>query len=105
MFDRLAELEAELEQLEADLPGIMASGDRAASRDAGRRHAELRPIIDAYHEYQPVEQDLADARELLAAEDDSEMREFLAAEVKAKEEELLCRDAELREMLVPRDPN
>src|SRR5262245_34886262 len=105
MFERLAELEAELEQLEADLPGILASGDRAASRDAGRRHAELKPIVDAYRRYRAVEQELADARELLDAEDDAEMRDFLADEAKAKELELVELDGELREMLVPRDPN
>jgi peptide chain release factor 1 len=105
MFDRLAELEAELEQLETDLPGIMAAGDRAASRDAGRRHADLKPVVDAYRDYLAVEHDLADARELLAAEDDAEMRDFLGDEVKTKERELEDRDAELRDLLVPRDLN
>src|SRR4051794_39727504 len=105
MFDRLVELEAELEKLEADLPDIMASGDRAASRDAGRRHAELKPVVDAYRGYQAVEHELADVRELLAAEDDAEMRDYLGDEVKAKEHELEERDEELRDLLIPRDPN
>jgi peptide chain release factor 1 len=105
MFERLAELEAELDKLETDLPGILATGDRIASRDAGRRHAELKPIVDAYHDYQVVESDLTDARELLAAEDDAEMRDYLADEVKAKERELDEHEAELRELLVPRDPD
>ena len=77
MFERLAELEAEFEKLEAALPDIMASGDRAASRDAGRRHAELKPIVDAYRSHRDVEQQLNDTRELLAIEDDAEMREYL----------------------------
>ncbi len=47
MFEQLGELAAELDRLEADLPGIYASGDRRASRDAGRRHAELKPVVDA----------------------------------------------------------
>jgi peptide chain release factor 1 len=105
MFERLAELEAELEKLEADLPTIMASGDRAASRDAGRRHAELRPVVDAYRDYRAVELDLADARDMLASEDDADMREFLVEEVDVQQRELDERAAELRELLVPRDPN
>ena len=105
MFERLADLEAELEKLEAELPDIMASGDRAASRDAGRRHAELKPIVDAYRSYRGVEQELAETREILAAEDDAEMRDYLADELKVKERELDGFDATLRELLVPRDPS
>jgi hypothetical protein len=37
MFDRLDELETELEKLESQLPEIYASGDQRAARDAGRR--------------------------------------------------------------------
>ena len=43
MFEQLAALTDELDRLEADLPGIYASGDRRAARDAGRRHRELKP--------------------------------------------------------------
>ncbi len=78
MFDRLAELEAELEKLESQLSEIYASGDQRAARDAGRRHAELKPIVDAYRAYRDADADLADARELLAGEDDPEMREYLS---------------------------
>ena len=53
MFDRLAEMEIELEKLEARLSEIYASGDQHAARDAGRRHAELKPIVDAYRAGNP----------------------------------------------------
>ena len=105
MFDRLADLEAELEKLEAELPDIVASGDRNAARDAGRRHAELKPVVDAYREYQAVDTELGDARDLLDAEDDDEMRDYLADEVATKERELADLDGRLRELLVPRDPD
>ena len=51
MFERLADLETELEKLESQLPEIYASGDQAAARTAGRRHAELKPVVDAYRAY------------------------------------------------------
>jgi peptide chain release factor 1 len=105
MFDRLAELDAELEKLEAQLPEIYASGDQRAARDAGRRHAELRPIVDTYRTYRGAEAELDDARELLAGEDDAEMREYLASEIEAKEALLTDLDARLRDLLVPSDPN
>ena len=105
MFEHLADLETELDKLEAALPEIYAAGDQAASRGAGRRRAELRPIVDAYREYQAAEAGLADARELLAGEDDAEMREYLRGEVAEQEATLARLEGRLRELLVPKDPN
>src|SRR5262245_36718389 len=99
MFEQLAALEDELEALEADLPTIYASGDRRASRDAGRRHAELKPVVDAYREWRKTSQDLVSAQELLAggADDDAEMREYVRAEVEEKEARLAALEAEVKE--------
>ena len=105
MFERLAELEVELEKLESKLPEIYASGDQAAARDAGRRHAQLKPVVETYQEYRTAEADLADAREMLSGESDADMREYLAEEVAAKEAQLVTLDAKLRDLLVPKDPD
>ena len=106
MFDRLDELETELEKLESQLPEIYASGDQRAARDAGRRHAELKPVVDAYKEWRAASQDLADAKELLeGVGDDGDMREFLTGEIGDKEAQLADLEATIRDLLLPRDPN
>ena len=105
MFEQLGELETELDRLEAELPSIYASGDRRASRDAGRRHAELKPVVDAYREWRKVSTDLADARELIAGEQDDEMRDYLQAEIGEREGRLETLEHEIKELLLPRDPN
>jgi peptide chain release factor 1 len=105
VFEHLSELEAELDELEARLSDVYASGDRRAARDAGRRHAELRPVVETYRRYRAEEAELADARELLAAERDAEMRAFLQAEVKEKEASVAALADELKVLLLPRDPN
>jgi peptide chain release factor 1 len=105
MFDHLSDLETELEKLESQLPELYASGDQAAAREAGRRHAELKPVVDAYREYRRTEADVADARELLAAESDGEMREYLQGELAEREDRLAELEATLKQLLVPRDPN
>jgi peptide chain release factor 1 len=105
MFERLADLEAELEKLESRLPELYAAGDQAAARDAGRRHAELKPVVEVYREYRAVEQDVADARELLNGEVEVDMRDYLRAEVEEKEAALAELDSRLRELLIPTDPN
>jgi peptide chain release factor 1 len=103
--DRLGDLETELEKLESRLPEIYASGDQRAARDAGRRHAELKPVVDAWREYRQTEHDLGEAKEMLAAEGNAEMREFLRGEAAEKETSLTDLETRLRELLLPRDPN
>ncbi len=105
MFDHLASLEVELEKLEARLPEIYASGDRRASRDAGRRHAELKPVVDCYNAWRSAGDALSEAREMLEVEQDAEMREFLEGEISERQATLARLDEEIRELLLPRDPN
>jgi len=105
VFERLGDLETELEKLESQLSEIYASGDQAAARAAGRRLQELKPVVDASRAYRAADGELADARELLATETDDEMRDYLEGEIAAKEGELATLEARLRELLVPRDPN
>jgi peptide chain release factor 1 len=105
VFEHLAELETELEKLEARLSEIYASGDQAASRDAGRRHAELKPVVDAYRAFRAAETDVAEARELLEHETDSDMQDFLRREIADKQTQLAELEGRIKELLVPKDPN
>jgi peptide chain release factor 1 len=105
MFEQLSDLEIELEKLESRLSEIYAGGDQAAARDAGRRHAELKPVVEAHREYRATEEQLAEARELLEHEDDADMREYLRTEVVEKERRLDELEVQLKELLVPSDPN
>jgi len=101
MFEQLEPLEAEYDRLEADLPRIYATGDRRAARTAGRRAAELKAVVDAYREWKRVSADAASARELLEGESDADMQKELAQQ----ERRLADLEAEIKELLVPRDPN
>jgi peptide chain release factor 1 len=105
MFEQIGELVAELDRLEAELPAIQASGDRRASQLAGRRYAELKPVVDAWRAWDVTNQELGEARELLAAEHDDEMREYLRSEIAEKEERSVELEAQIKELLLPRDPN
>ena len=99
MFDRLADLvseHAELEHALAD-PGVHADQEKA--RTLSRRYAELTPIVNAYKEWQQTQEDEQAAREL--AREDSEFTKE-AEEFATRREEL---EAQLRKLLVPKDPN
>jgi len=105
MFERVADLEIELEKLESQLSEIYASGDQAAARDAGRRHAELKPVVDTYREYKQAEQDLTDARELVTHESEADAKEQWREEMQHQEQRLEELETRLKELLIPRDPN
>jgi peptide chain release factor 1 len=105
VFDRLADLESELEALEQSLPSIYTSGDQAAQRVAGRRHSELRPIVEAYRDWRQARHDAEEARELLRSEADSDMRDYYKEEMAEKEALVSDLEGRLKVLLLSRDPN
>ena len=105
MFERLADLEEEFDALEAPLSDIYATGDQDAQRTAGRRHAELRPVIEAFRELRSARTQLDEAREMLRSEADAEMRELAREEMAAKESTVADLERQLKVLLLPKDPN
>ena len=105
MIDRLAEFVDELTSLEHQLPDLYAAGDQKAARDAAKRASELRPIVEAYERYETIKAAIADAEALLDAETDSDMRTFLREELDEQRTQLAGIDHEIKELLIPRDPN
>ena len=105
MFERLVDLETELDKLESGLSELYAAGDQNAAAESGRRIASLRPVVDAFREYRTTEADLAEANEMLAAEADGEMRDLIRSELETKEARRAALESELKELLIPKDQN
>ncbi|HUO38696.1 MAG TPA: peptide chain release factor 1 [Mycobacterium sp.] len=95
-IDALVTEHADLERRLAD-PKLHA--DPANARKAGRRFAQLAPIVATYRRLEAVRGDLETAREL-AADDESFAEEV--DELTARVAEL---DTQLTDMLAPRDPH
>ena len=104
MFERLHTIEREFDDLEERLQDVYASGDREAIAEAGRRHSELKPIVEAFREYVKSSSNLAEARELLPGAEEAD-REYLRREISESEERLDEIEAELKVLLLPKDPN
>ncbi len=99
MFESVAALLAEHEDLQRQLSDPAVHADAARAKRINRRYAELNQIVAAHSAWQQAEQDLAAAREL-ARED-----EAFAEEVPALEQKLAELQERLRRLLVPRDPD
>jgi peptide chain release factor 1 len=95
----LDELINEYTDIEHRLSDPAVHADQQKARALGKRYAELRPIVEAYREFQETEGDLATAREL-AGEDETFAAE--AAQFEQRRSEL---EERLQKLLVPRDPN
>ena len=99
MFESVATLRAEHEQLQQQLGDPALHADASRAKKVNRRYAELSKIIKAHDDWLQAQDDLAAAREL-AKED-----EAFADEVPGLETGLTDAQERLRRLLIPRDPD
>ncbi|AMM21160.1 peptide chain release factor 1 [Frondihabitans sp. PAMC 28766] len=99
MFESVAVLLAEHDDLQVQLSDPAVHADAARAKKINRRYAELSRIVAAHSAWTQGASDLEAAREL-AGED-----EAFAAEVPALEESLAASEEKLRRLLIPRDPD
>jgi len=105
-------IDARLEEMEAaydDVAATMANPETAADPDQlrtlGKRYAELGEIVGPYRELRDVESQLADAREMAAADPDEELARYLTEEIERLEITAARLTSRLESLLVPKDPN
>ncbi len=94
MFDKLAKLKNQYEELRARMERPEVYSDAAAFTACEREARELAPLVAAYEAWRRAEEDMAAATEL------GDEEEFRAA--KAERARL---EGEIKRMLLPKDPN
>jgi peptide chain release factor 1 len=103
LLSRLDEVESTFAEVEAALAAAAAKSDAAGLAELGRRHAELRPIVDLVTAWRAADRDQREADEL--AELDPAMAGELREIGSERRREAERIEGELREALAPRDPN
>jgi len=104
MYDKLATVEAQYDELMARLGTTEIQSDAAEYRKAAKTLSELEPLVQKFREYKSLVKDIEGAEEIVRS-GDADMRELAREELKALEgrrEPLL---QELRLLLIPKDPN
>ena len=104
MLDRLGDLEREYGDVEARLGDPQLIADQSRYQEVARRYSELKPIVEAAQELRERQGDLEAAKEMLT-ELDGDDREEMRGEVTSAEADIERLEAELRLLLLPRDPN
>src|SRR5436190_17682648 len=104
MFDKLAAVERRYDELLERLGSGELQGDPAEYRKQSKALADIQTTVERFREYKAVVRNVAETEELMSAAD-ADMRALAQEELKtlvARRQSLI---AELKILLVPKDPN
>ncbi|MGI8703053.1 MAG: peptide chain release factor 1 [Candidatus Limnocylindrales bacterium] len=102
---RLAEIERQSRQIEADLSRPETASDPDALRRLGKELARIQPVVAVYRQLGEIRGELEGARQVVDAEADHAIRDAFREEAERLESEEARLTEELRVLLLPRDPN
>jgi len=104
MFDKLASVEQRYDEILRLLGSSEVQSDPAEYRKHARALAEIEPLVARFRQYKSLVRDIAQTEELSASAD-ADMRELAQEELKSLTARRDALVAELKVLLVPKDPN
>ena len=105
MFDKLDTIETKYEELSRQLGDPELLADQQKYTRTARQHRELEEMVAKYREYKALDRGIRETVEMLEVEDDAEMLALARAELAELEQRRDAVEAELRVLLLPKDPN
>ena len=102
IFDKLTAEETRYEQLMTEMADPSVQSDNARFRENSKALAEIQPLVEHYRRYKEVVAQIEATEELLK---DPDMRELAQQEMKDLEASRDALLAEIKVLLVPKDPN
>lgn len=105
MLEKLAQIEENYEDLNRQLSDPDVTSDIDAYTKLMKQHKSLGDIVEKYREAKKMQEDLAGAKEVLAATENAEMQELAEMEIAELEESVEKVEEELKVLLIPKDPN
>ncbi|HEX8154142.1 MAG TPA: peptide chain release factor 1 [Thermoanaerobaculia bacterium] len=103
MYEKLDEIEKRHEELQRKIEDPSVVTDVAAYRETMKSISEIGEVVAKYRELRDVKKRLADARDMLRADDD--MRELAELEIAELEPREPVLEQEIQVLLQPKDPN
>jgi peptide chain release factor 1 len=104
MLERLRDLEREFDDVEARLADPELIADQSRYQEATKRYRELEALVTRSRELRQRTEDLETAKEMLS-DLDGDDREVMRTEVAEAEADIERLEAELKVLLLPKDPN
>ncbi len=105
-LDKLEEIEAKYDSLTTQLGDPRTLAEPSVYQKIAKSHAGLREVVEKYRQWKAVEKNLSGTRSvLLDSGSDSAMRSLAEEEIENLETQAAEIEAELKVLLLPRDPN
>src|SRR6516225_524572 len=105
MFERLNQIESKYDELTRALASPEVIGDSSRYQKTAKAHAELSEVVEKYREYKDLKRGIEESKTMIAEESDAELKAYAQEELTRLEERLAATEAELKVLLVPKDPN
>lgn len=105
MLEKLAEVEGRYEELNRRLSDPEVATDPTKLRQLSREHSEVEKVVLAYRRLRKVENDLDEAKDLVANEPDAEFVALAKEELGELTQEKSSLETKIRILLLPTDPN
>jgi peptide chain release factor 1 len=105
MLERLDQIEAKYEELQARLSDPQVTSSPDALRELGKANAEIEDIVLMYRRYRQALAEAASARQMAQEETDKDMKALAESEHDLQLATATRLESELRVLLLPKDPN
>ena len=104
LLERLAGLDARFQEIQTLITDPSVIADQKRYVKLSKEYKSLENLLNVTHEYKKKVQDLEDAKQLLASENDEELRAMAREEIDANQEELPKLEEKIKLLLIPEDP-
>ncbi|HET7873290.1 MAG TPA: peptide chain release factor 1 [Terriglobales bacterium] len=105
MFERLNQIEARYDELTKALASPEVIGDSSKYQKTAKAHSEISEVVEKYREYKDLKKGIDESKTMVAEESDADLRAYAQEELVRLEERLAAAEAELKVLLIPKDPN
>jgi peptide chain release factor 1 len=105
MLERLNFIENKYEELSVKISDPTIMEDQKEWQKLCKEHSDLEILVSKYREYKKAKEDLEADRGMLREKMEKELEEMVQEEIKELDQKVLQYEAELKVLLLPKDPN
>ena len=105
MFKRLHEAEEKYNRLTDKLSDPSVASNPDEYQKIAKQRADLEDLVKVWNKYKKIEKTIEDNRSIISSEEDETLKAMAKDEIPALEKDLQVTEAELKVLLLPKDPN
>lgn len=104
MLEKLAAIETRWKEVEDQLTEPSVMSDMKLFAKLNKEYKDLKVIVEAYHKYRLLLENITSAKKVLATEKDPDFLEMAKGELQELEPQVAPMEEEIKNLLVPKDP-